>query len=131
MTSLSPKEIFYDYSRSEEERTQALHDIHEEDWKLLEPEEQEEIVGFLKAELEDEIKDEVKKSWDKYGVGWMDHIGEDLMDPEDYEFFNFHNGPGMAVRNLLRQLIKDEDLPTDTWDELYVPALLRASRCEL
>lgn len=106
-----------------------LHKIHETDWLKLEPEEQKEIVGFLKSELPDEIKEGVKKAWDQYGEDWMHHVFEDKMGPEEYEFYTFHFMQGMGIRNLLRQLIKDEDLPTETWDELYVPALLRASGC--
>lgn len=113
---------------------QKLQDIHERDWKLLEPAEQQEIVGFLKAELTDkefnkEFTDGIRKAWNEHGVDWTRHVFEDKIAPEDYELYSFHFMQGMAVRNLLRELIRDEDLPTDTWDELYVPALLRACEC--
>lgn len=39
--------------------------------------------------------------------------------------FHFHGG--MAVRNLLRKVIRDDELPSGNWDDYYVQALEAAA----
>lgn len=110
-----------------------IHEAEERDWDLLDPDMQQEVVGYLRAELPVELLSEVKKAHDEHGVKWMDYMHANWHD-EDRMFYSFHFSEGMGIRNLLRQIIKDGDLPGSpeqkNWDNFYVPGLLRAAGCQ-
>lgn len=56
--------------------------------------------------------------WKEHGIGHFMVKGKDCRDPM------FHLGGGMQVRNRLRDIVKDEDLPGDkNWDDYYMGAL--------
>lgn len=59
-----------------------------------------------------------------------DKIAEAMAeDPESWAV-EYHFGWGMAVRNLLRDVYADVELPTGNWDDYYIPAVEAAVRGE-
>jgi hypothetical protein len=98
------------------------------EWAKLDHEIQNEAIDYLKAELPPKILEEVKIAYDGYGSDWMGHMHLDWSE-EERMFYTFHFEEGMAIRNLLRTIIKDNKLPTGNWDDYYSEALLRAAGC--
>lgn len=106
----------------------TLEEYHQRRWEGLDPELRDEAVGYLLAELPDELLKEVRSAYRAYGEEWMNRMHEDW-DEEDRMFYTFHFSEGMGIRNLLRDIIKDNQLPSGNWDDYYVEALLRAAGC--
>jgi hypothetical protein len=64
-------------------------------------------VEFLKGEITEKFRDGLKEAYEKDPDGWCH---ENL----------WHFRQGMAIRNMLRGVVKDEELPTGNWDDYYV-----------
>jgi len=62
----------------------------------------EKAVNYLKTELHPDVLKEIKYAYDENGESWIS--GHHL-------FF------GMGIRNLLRNIIKDNELPKNIWND--------------
>lgn len=87
---------------------ESLYDYHRRKWDELDGEIKRRAVRFLQKELSPDNQ----KEW----------FGEMEKDPEHW-CSQHHMFAGMAFRNLLRQEVKDSELPTGNWDDYYVAAL--------
>lgn len=94
-------------------------------WDELDPDLRDLAVAHLRANLPRPLIDEVRAKYIRYGDEWMEHMFEDQWE-DDLIPYTFHHAEGMGVRNLLRGIILDEELPSGNWDDFYVAALLSA-----
>lgn len=108
-------------------KDKPLCQLEREWWQDLSLQQRKCAVEHLRKVLPDEIAQGVREARVKHGDEWMDHIFEDdsifTKDPELYGFYAFHHAEGMGIRNALRDVIADADLPSGNWDDFYVPAL--------
>lgn len=97
-------------------------------WNQLDQSIRDQAVEHLRDHLPAELKTEVRDKRRQYGDEWMDHMykGEIPVDGYPYIPYSFHHAEGMGIRNLLRGVILDEELPSGNWDDFYVAALLTA-----
>lgn len=91
-------------------------------WAALPEDIRNKAIGLLVEELPRELLERVYSARVAGGVEWMREIGKDVDGP-----YSFHFYEGMGVRNLLRSVILDGELPTGNWDDYYCQALLRAA----
>lgn len=98
--------------------SETVHDTHERRY-LPEPL-RTRAVEYLRAQLDDEVLAQIRKLHSE--------------DPDDWAI-PFHFGSGMGIRNLLRDVIKDDelppvmygDLPAQNWDDYYVEVMEEAA----
>lgn len=116
-------------------------DLYDEIWNRVDPELRERAVNHIREELHPESLEEVREAVEKHGRHEWPHNPpfSALIRDEDGELqLPFHFSGGMAVRNLLREVVKDSELPpfdewygegTDVrnWDDYYVQALVEAA----
>lgn len=86
------------------------------DWTELPKELRDKCVGYLKEQLPSTFQGEIRDAYSKWGSDWMKQFGP----------YPFHFSGGMNVRNLLRDIVEDAELPSGNWDDYYCQALLRA-----
>lgn len=103
-----------------------LENLHDEWWNQLDPMLQQLAVSYLILQLPIDLREEVRRKFARYDAEWLDHMYEDELDADLVPFYSFHHAEGMGVRNLLRKVIADDELPSGNWDDFYVAALLRA-----
>lgn len=101
---------------------QVLDQYHKERWAELSPELQRKAVAYLSDKLPPNFLTEVAAAHREYGPEWVNQIGK-----KDDPFYVFHMMDGMGVRNLLRDVILDKELPTGNWDDFYTQALEEAA----
>jgi hypothetical protein len=105
-------------------------------WAAVPEELKEKIVAHLREKLDAGTFDFIRESITAYGRHeWIHKAGDR---------FSLHFGWGMAIRNLLREVVKDSELPeapydwlviegsdvppaTKNWDDYYVQALEAAA----
>lgn len=105
-----------------------LENRHWEWWNQLDESIRDQAVDHLRTHLPSDLMNEVRDKKRRYGDDWMDHMHEEEISkigiiPIPY---SFHFSEGMGIRNLLRGVILDEELPSGNWDDYYVAALLTA-----
>ena len=101
-----------------------LQQKSEENWARVEDWKKAKCVLYLRQELHPEDIKDLAQEFAK-----LETTGEDVGDP----FFHF--GTGMAIRNMLRDVVKDDELPPvryesgpdmQNWDDFYMAALRQA-----
>lgn len=110
-------------------------------WNRVDPEIRKRSVDHLRSSLSPESLEAVRVAVERYGRHEWLHKPPFamLVRDEDGEMqMPFHFSGGMAIRNLLREVVKDDELPsfdewygegTDVrnWDDFYVQALTEAA----
>lgn len=84
------------------------------------------VVAYLREVLPRPLLEEVRVKRIRYGNEWMEHMFEDQWK-DNLIPYTFHYGAGMFIRNLLRNVVLDKELPSGNWDDFYVAALLSAA----
>lgn len=102
-----PQYKYDDYPGGGPYKNESLYDYHVRVWNELDPEIRRRASLFLRAELSEETKNEFVDAAAADPKGWM---------------VEHHHFAGTALRNLLREAIKDGELPTGNWDDYYVAA---------
>jgi hypothetical protein len=65
--------------------------------------------------------EETFTQWPHIVVRWQEQVDRGALIGSDD--VRFHFGAGMAVRNILRQVLPDHKLPTGNWDDYYYGAI--------
>lgn len=98
--------------------SKTVHDTHERRY-LPEPL-RTRAVEYLRTQLSEEVLTEIRELHSE--------------DPDDWAI-PYHFGTGMGIRNLLRDVIKDDELPpvmygdlaAQNWDDYYVEVMEEAA----
>ena len=104
-------------------RKDGSEDVHDTDEKRYLPEPlRARAVEYLRGQIDSESFEQVRAAHAENPTDW---------------YVAYHFGAGMGVRNLLRDIIKDEELPPvpygdesySNWDDYYVEVLEEAAGC--
>lgn len=90
---------------------ESLFDYHQRVWAALDPEIRRRSVKYLRSWITVENAEECRAQMQENPGTWM---------IPHHMFF------GMAIRNKLREVVRDDDLPTGNWDDYYVAAFEEA-----
>jgi hypothetical protein len=114
-------------------------------WEKVPPELREKCVKHLRDNFTQSVYDHINGLREREGDDWP---SASEVGPEDeaemilkYGFCvpsPFHFGTGMAIRNLLREVVKDaelppvdyDDQPMQNWDDYYIAAVEEALDAE-
>lgn len=98
------------------------------EWAKVAPEMRNCCVAYLRDQLPAQLLDDVRKAIAEHGDDWISEIynKKPRMSDPFYIPHVFHMQEGMGVRNLLRDIVKDDELPSGNWDDAYVPCLEEA-----
>lgn len=94
-------------------------------WLELDEDMRKRIVAHLLDKLPGNFLLEVKEMIEEDPEDWA--VKPTFIQEDEFNIpYIFHTGPGMGVCNLLRDLYRDDELPTNNWDDFYVQALEEA-----
>lgn len=100
----------------------TLRETERAAWSKLPERLREECVQHLLEVLPPDLLSDVRHAIAAHGAHWVEEIYRD----EPLHVFHFCEG--MGIRNVLRDIVKDTELPSQCWDDYYIPALEEA--CE-
>lgn len=113
---------------------ESIQEWHERKWAELPRSTQRRAVNHLRDYVFTAADfHEFRKLWHEAGPDWASAdftpVETKKKIIEEYGCYiptPFHFGAGMGIRNELRDVVKDDELPTGNWDDYYIPAIERA-----
>jgi hypothetical protein len=90
---------------------ESLREYEHRVWAELDEGIKQRAVEHLRGAMSDSLKAQTRELMAKAPEGWI---------------VPYHFNTGMAIRNMLREVIKDDELPSGNWDDYYVRAVEEA-----